>query len=95
MSFLGIMKKEIIKLFVKPGSSKTEIAGMHDGMVKIRISSPAEKGKANRELVSFLSLKLQIPKKDIKITSGELSNIKTLEIKGIFQDSLKNLIIEK
>ncbi len=94
MNFLGTMKKENIRILVKPGSSKTEIIGMHDGMVKVRVSSQPEKGKANKELIDFISVKLRIPKKEIKIVSGEFSNIKSLEIKGFCQDSFIKLISE-
>jgi len=88
------MKKENIRLLIKPGSSKTEIIGIYDGMLKIKVSSQPERGKANKELIEFLSLKLQIPKKDIKITFGEFSNIKTLEIKGICKDTFMKLLLK-
>lgn len=94
MNFLGTMKKENIRLLVKPGSSNTEILGIYNGMIKIRVSSQPERGKANKELIEFLSLKLKIPKKDIKITSGVFSNIKTLEIEGICKDTFIKLLLK-
>ena len=74
------MKTKIIKLIVKPNSAKNFIEGACLDRIKIRIASPPEKGKANRELVKFISEKLEIPKKNIKIISGEKSHIKVLEI---------------
>ena len=74
------MKTKIIKLIVKPNSAKNFIEGAYLGRIKIRIASPPEKGKANRELIKFISEKLEIPKKNIKIISGEKSHIKVLEI---------------
>ena len=74
------MKTKIIKLIVKPNSAKNFIEGAYLDRIKIRIASPPEKGKANRELVKFISEKLEIPKKNIKIISGEKSHIKVLEI---------------
>jgi len=74
------MKTKIIKLIVKPNSAKNFIEGAYLDRIKIRIASPPEKGKANRELVKFISEKLEIPKKNIKIISGEKSRIKVLEI---------------
>ena len=74
------MKTKIIKLIVKPNSAKNFIEGAYLDRIKIRIASPPEKGKANRELVKFISEKLEIPKKNIKIISGEKSHLKVLEI---------------
>ena len=74
------MKTKIIKLIVKPNSAKNFIEGAYLDRIKIRIASPPEKGKANRELIKFISEKLEIPKKNIKIISGEKSHIKVLEI---------------
>ncbi|MDD3520191.1 MAG: DUF167 domain-containing protein [Actinomycetota bacterium] len=86
------MKKENIKLLVRPGASKTEIIGIFDGMVKIKVSSQPEKGKANKKLIEFLALKLQIPKKNIRIISGEFSNIKTIEINSFTQNSFLKIL---
>ncbi|MBC8378073.1 MAG: DUF167 domain-containing protein, partial [Planctomycetes bacterium] len=46
-----------IQLTVKvvPGSSRTEIAGTLDGMLKIRVAAPPEKGKANKALLAFIA----------------------------------------
>jgi uncharacterized protein (TIGR00251 family) len=86
------MNKESIKLLVRPGSSKTEIVGLHNGILKIKISSQPEKGKANKELVKFLSTLLKTEKKNIKIIQGEFSNIKTLEVKDISKIQLLKLL---
>ncbi len=88
------MNKENIKLLVRPGSSKTEIVGVHNGMLKIKLSSQAEKGKANKELIDFLSASLQTEKKNIKIIQGEFSNIKILEIKNISKIQLQKLLTD-
>ncbi len=73
------MKTEkIIKFFVKPSSSKNSIEGLFNDEIKIKICAPPEKNKANKELIKFLSNKLRIPKKDIKIISGIQSNHKQI-----------------
>ena len=63
-----------------PGASKSELAGIKDGKVKVRIAAPPEDGKANEELRSFLAKTLEIPKKDIVVISGEKSRTKTLRL---------------
>ena len=71
------------KAKIVPNSSKTAIAGVLDGMLKVKITAPPEKGKANQQLIKFLSKFLEVKNNSIKITSGSTSPIKTLEITGI------------
>ncbi len=75
----------IIRILVVPNSQDQEFEGVDEwrGCLKIRIKSPAQKGKANRELLEFLSKSLSIPVSDISIRSGETSRLKELEIKGL------------
>jgi uncharacterized protein len=72
---------EIIKILVRPNASKNSVDGIFADWIKIRISSPPEKGKANKELIKFISGKLGIVKSDIKIISGLASSKKVIEIK--------------
>ena len=45
----------IISVKVQPKSSTNKIVGDLGGELKIAIKQPPEKGKANKELVSFLA----------------------------------------
>jgi len=40
---------------VVPRASKNEIQGLHDGALKIRLTTPPVDGKANQALIKFLS----------------------------------------
>lgn len=63
-----------------PGASKTEIAGVRDGRLRIRVAAAAEDGKANAELIAFLAKALGCAKKDVVLYSGEKSRLKTLAL---------------
>lgn len=70
-----------IKVKVTPSSPKNEITGfMADGSVKIRIHATPEQGKANAQLIKFLSEELDIPTENIEIISGHTSSRKELII---------------
>jgi uncharacterized protein (TIGR00251 family) len=73
---------------VIPGSSKTAVCGLLDGMVKIKISAAPEKGKANRCLLEFLAKKLDVKKNAVSIISGQTSPVKHVEVLGISADVL-------
>jgi uncharacterized protein (TIGR00251 family) len=75
-----------------PGASKSALAGVKDGRLKVRIAAAPEDGKANEELRSFLAKTLAIPKKDIVVTSGEKSRLKTLRLPISAREKLEAVI---
>jgi TIGR00251 family protein len=84
-----------LHLFIQPKSSKNEIVGIHDGKLKIKITAPPVDGKANAELVEFLSDILDIPKRQIEITKGDTGRNKTVIITGISQEIIEQKILSK
>jgi uncharacterized protein len=75
------MKTETIKLIVTPGSSVSGVFGIYKDRIKIKLNSAPEKGKANKELVSFISNRTGIPRKNIKIISGDKSHLKDISLR--------------
>lgn len=70
-----------IQIKVIPKSRVTEfIEKMDDETYKIRVKAAPEKGKANAELIRFLSKTLKIQKDDILIISGHTDTRKLLKI---------------
>lgn len=65
---------------VVPGASRTQVAGSYDEMLKVRISAAPEKGKANKELIGFLSKLLNLKKNDIEIVSGTTNTVKKIRL---------------
>jgi uncharacterized protein (TIGR00251 family) len=61
-----------------PGSSKTELSGVQEGRLRIKVAAAPEDGKANDCLVAFLAKLLGCRKKEILIKSGERSRLKTI-----------------
>ena len=52
------MKNFIIILKITPNSNKNEFVSFENDILKIKIKAPAEKGKANKELIKFISKEL-------------------------------------
>ena len=72
----------IFSVKVVPRSSKTAVAGLLGGMLKIKLAAAPEKGKANESLVEFLADTLGVKRNTITITSGLTSPVKTIQISG-------------
>ena len=73
---------------IVPGSSKTTIVGLLDGMLKIKVAAPPEKGKANAALAAFLAKRLGIRKNAVAIVTGQTSPVKQIEVIGISASDL-------
>jgi len=74
---------------IVPGSSgQTRICGLLDGMLKVKVSAPPEKGKANECLLKFLAKKLGVKKSAVSIISGTSSPVKHLRVSGVSADTL-------
>lgn len=79
-----------LNLFIQPKASKNEIIGPHNGALKIKITAPPVDGKANAELVEFLSEILEIPKRRIEILKGETGRNKSVEILDMTESELRH-----
>ncbi len=70
-------------VIVAPRASRTTLAGIHDGALKIRLAAPPVDGAANEELVAFLSRLLGVAKSAVSIVAGQSSKRKTVEAEGL------------
>jgi len=77
---------------VQPRASKTEIAGVIDGALKVRLQAPALEDRANEALCEFLAHLLKTPKSAVRILSGHRSRSKRVEIRGVTQQQVLALV---
>lgn len=82
-----------ISVRVKPKAQRNQIyAILMDGTYKIRINESPEKGRANKSLLKYLSKIVGIPHTSFKIISGAGSRQKIIEVQGIRQEQLENIL---
>ena len=67
---------------VSPGARRTAVLGEHAGALKVAVAAPPEKGRANAELVRFLSEALGVGKRCLRIVSGGASKTKRIAVEG-------------
>jgi hypothetical protein len=70
----------IIKVKVKPNSSRREVESFGGGRYFAYVKSAPENGKANIELINLLSKELGVPPKSFNIKFGRTSNEKIIEV---------------
>ena len=82
----------VFQVKIVASSSRTAVAGQLDGMLKIKVAAPPEKGKANQAIIKFLAEKLGVKKKQVVIASGLTSTIKQIQISDTTTSDIEKLI---
>lgn len=72
---------EMIRVKAVPNCSKKGIISQEGGIFKIGLNSPPQEGRANEELIEFLSNYLNIKKSNISIIKGLNSKDKTILVR--------------
>jgi uncharacterized protein (TIGR00251 family) len=65
---------------VIPRASRTGVAGVRDGRLLVRVTAPPVDGAANDAAVRVLAKALDVPSAVVRISSGQTSRNKTVEI---------------
>jgi len=78
----------VFKVKAVPGSSRTAVGGLLDGMLKVKIAAPPEKGKANQCLIEFLAKELGVRKNAVSIITGRTNPIKQVQVMGMSGQTL-------
>ena len=68
---------------VIPRAKKTELAGVRDDAVVVRLAAPPVDGAANDALIEFLASELGLRRSAVQILSGEKSRRKRVAIAGV------------
>lgn len=89
-----VEKEGFIQLNIRvvPRASRSEIAGEHDGMLKIRIASPPVDGAANAEVIKLLAKRLGVPRSAVEIVSGQTSKTKQIRVAGVTAATARRLL---
>lgn len=81
----------IILLYVQPQAPKSEVIGPYNGALKIKIKAPPTEGKANDEIIRFLSELTGLAKSKIEILKGDKSRNKKILIRQALVQDLQSL----
>lgn len=65
---------------VIPNASKSEIISINNNEFKIKVQTPPEDGKANKEVIKLLAKHFNTSKSKIKIISVKTTRLKIIEI---------------
>ena len=83
---------ERLKIKVVPGASSSNICGWLGDALKVRVTAPPEKGKANRLVERLVATALSLPESSVRIVAGKTSPQKVMEVDGLTIQEIKQRI---
>jgi uncharacterized protein (TIGR00251 family) len=75
----------MITVWVVPGARRNQVTGIYSDALRVRIAAPAERGRANKELISYLSEVIGVR---LQLGGGAGSRRKRLVAAGVDVDDL-------
>ncbi len=81
----------VILVTASPRASRSEVAGVAEGRLRIRVAAPPVEGAANEELVRFLAKALGVPRSAVAVTAGAVGRRKTVQVRGVAAAAARGL----
>jgi uncharacterized protein (TIGR00251 family) len=78
-----------LSCYVQPKSSRNQVVGVHDNMLKIALTAPPVDGEANKMLLKFISSQLKVSKSACSLVQGDTSRRKVVRIDGLTAEDVK------
>lgn len=70
-----------LRVKVIPRSKKNEVSGtLSDGTIKVHVTAPPEKGKANEQVCEVLAAHYKVPVRAVQIVTGHSNPRKVVRI---------------
>jgi uncharacterized protein (TIGR00251 family) len=77
---------------VLPRASRTEVVGLYDGAMKLRLAAPPVDGAANGELIRVLAKALEISQNQVELLRGQTGRLKVVRVPSRCRDRLTRLV---
>jgi uncharacterized protein (TIGR00251 family) len=68
---------------IQPNAKKTEVVGVLDDALKIKLQAAPIEGKANEALVRYIASTLSVPRSAVEITHGHTNKRKLIAVTAI------------
>ncbi|MES2901741.1 MAG: DUF167 domain-containing protein [Pseudomonadota bacterium] len=69
-----------LAVLITPNAKKTEVVGVLDDALKLRLQAQPIEGRANEALIKYLAGVLSVPRSALTITHGHTSRKKLVEV---------------
>jgi uncharacterized protein len=80
---------------VQPRASRSAVAGVHGGALKVRLEAPPVDGAANEALVALLAERLGVARRAVRIVAGAAARSKVVEVEGVERAQVERLLSDQ
>jgi uncharacterized protein (TIGR00251 family) len=87
-------KRVTVTVKVVPGATRTRIAGVLDRALRVAVAAPPEAGKANDELLRFVTRKLGLKRGDVEIVRGHTQRLKIIAVSTLAAAAIRDRLRE-
>lgn len=82
----------VIRVHVQPKSRREQIIGMHGDRIKLAVTEPPDKGKANDAVLCLIASGLNVATSSVELLRGATSRQKDLLVRQLSADEVKRLL---
>ena len=77
---------------VQPKASRDQVVGYREGVLRLRVTAPPDKGRANAAVVSLLAEALGVAKSRVRITRGQTSRDKVVTVESLTPEEVRGIL---
>lgn len=81
-----------VEVLVQPRASRAKLGPIHDGRLKVSVTSPPVDGEANAAVIELFAKQLGVAKGAVEVIAGASSRRKTLRITGVTAAAIEGLL---
>lgn len=78
----------LVRVFVQPKARREQVVGLHGDRLKLAVTAPPDKGKANAAVIRLLAEMLQVAPSKVELLRGDTSRQKDLLVAGLSQEDV-------
>ncbi len=82
----------VIRVHVQPKARREQIIGMHGGRIKLAVTEPPDKGKANEAVVRLVAAALNLSASRVELLRGDTSRQKDLLVRNVDAAEVSRLL---
>jgi uncharacterized protein len=78
-------------VLVQPRASRAKVGPLHDGRLKVAVTSPPVDGEANAAVIELIAKTLGVSKGAVEVIAGATSRRKTIKVSGVARATIEEL----
>jgi uncharacterized protein len=82
----------LLRLFVQPKARRRQVVGLHLDRLKIAVTEPPDRGKANAAVIELIAELLNVPRSSVTLRRGDTSRAKDVVVSGVRSDIAATLL---